>query len=574
MSVERISVVGYIGTLARAAAGVLQGRGHSVLLHDIRQSPGGTPTGNPTRILYLPFPPGMGRKEIERKPEDLNVLRSILGWALASGVRRFVLRSHAVAYGVSMKNPGLLDEGRNSLLPKESLDRRWLQAEEAVLSAAGTKDHAMSTAAVRLVSILDQEEGDPVTRMLLGKVTVCMAGYDPQLQFLSLSDASECLASAVCSDAPGVFNGSGPGTVPSKAALRASVPVRLPVNGALQKPLRTILWKSGIVELPGEALDRVKYNWTVSADKAAKELGFRARQTSSQALREFLRSQGRGRPGRIKEEYDEFGLNPEYIARRNWWFNFLCRIYWRAEAEGLENIPSEAPALLVANHRGFMPFDGVVHRHTILMAKRRHIRFLVIPSLFKFPFLSDFLVRQGGVVASQTNTQKLFARKDLVGIFPEGINGAFRMYKGAYRLGDMSRNHFAKMAIENGVPIIPSATIGHVEIFPILYKVHSSLVVRQTGWPFLPITPTFPLLPVPLPSKWHIRYLEPIPVNGYGSADAADPKAVNDLAARVVSVMQRNIDEMLGRRKHVFFGNIFDRPADRSRGIQPGVTRQ
>jgi 1-acyl-sn-glycerol-3-phosphate acyltransferase/nucleoside-diphosphate-sugar epimerase len=575
MTVEQISVVGHIGTLARAAAESLRGRGHSVSLLDIRQSVDKAPTGNPTRILYLPFPPGMGRKSVERKSQDLDSLRSILEWAVSSGVGRFVLRSHAVAYGISMKNPGLLDEGRNSLLPKGSLDRRWLEAEEAVFAAAGARARQdISAAAVRLVTILDPEEGDPVMRMLLGRMTFSMAGYDPQLQFLSLSDAAECLACAVCSDARGVFNGSGPGTVPAKAALRASVPLRVPINGALQKPFRTLLWKSGAADIPGEALDRVKYNWTVSPEKAAKELGFRARQTSSQALREFLKVRGRGTPGRIKDEYDEFGLNPEYIARLRWWFNFLCKVYWRVEVEGLENIPSEAPALLAANHRGFMPFDGVVHRNTILQAKNRHIRFLVIPSLFKFPFLSDFLVRQGGVVASQTNTQKLFARRDLVGVFPEGISGAFRMYKGAYRLGDMSRNHFAKMAIENGVPIIPSATIGHVEIFPILFKVRSSLVVQVTGWPFLPITPTFPLLPVPLPTKWHIRYLEPVPVSGYAVADAADPKAVNDLAARVVSVMQRNIDEMLSRRKHIFFGNIFDRPEDQARRIQPGVTRQ
>jgi 1-acyl-sn-glycerol-3-phosphate acyltransferase len=161
------------------------------------------------------------------------------------------------------------------------------------------------------------------------------------------------------------------------------------------------------------------------------------------------------------------------------------------------------------------------------------------------------------------NTQKLFARRELVGIFPEGIAGAFRMYRGAYKLGDMSRNAFARMAIENGVPIVPCATIGHVEIFPILAKVRSSLVVRLTGWPFLPITPTFPLLPVPLPTKWHIRYLEPIPVSGYSRSDAGNPQAVSELAARVRSVMQQNIDDMLARRKHIFFGKIFGpRPGD------------
>jgi 1-acyl-sn-glycerol-3-phosphate acyltransferase len=134
------------------------------------------------------------------------------------------------------------------------------------------------------------------------------------------------------------------------------------------------------------------------------------------------------------------------------------------------------------------------------------------------------------------------------------------MYKGAYQLGEMSRNAFAKMAIEHRVPIIPCATIGHVEIFPILFKVRSSLIVRVAGWPFLPITPTFPLLPIPLPTKWHIRYLEPVPIDGYAPSDALNPEAVHELARVTCEVMQRNIDDMLGRRKHIFFGNIFDGP--------------
>ncbi len=574
MTSERISIVGHIGTLARAAAECLRRRGHEISMLDINRQPGELAALRPTRILCFPYSPLMNRKSIARKDEDLSYLRSILETASSSGVERVVLRSHAVAYGISMKNPGLLDEGRVSLLPKASLDRRWLAAEQLVFSGPPGSPRQFSAASVRLVSILDREEGDPAARVFLNNVSVPLAGYDPQLQLLSLSDAAECLACATLASGEGIYNGSGPGTVPVKGALKAAVPLRIPVSGALQKPVRSLFWKAGLAELPGESFDRFKYNWTVSGEKAAKELGFVARKSSPQALRDYLELNRRGKPGRIREEYDEFGLDPHYLSRLKWWFNFLTKIYWRAEVEGLENIPSTEPALLVANHRGFMPFDGVVHRNTILGAKNRHIRFLVIPSLFKFPFLCDFLIKQGGVVASQTNTQKLFARKELVGIFPEGIAGAFRMYKGAYQLGDMSRNAFAKMAIENGVPLIPSATVGHVEIFPILFKVHSSMVVRFTGWPFLPITPTFPLLPVPLPTKWHIRYLEPVPVTGYSPSDAANPKAVNELASAVVSVMQRNIDEMLRRRKHIFFGNIFDSAQGTTQRIQPGVAQQ
>jgi len=573
MNVTRIVVAGYVGDLARATSEALLKRGYEVSLLPYPRLPEGAGGEGSSRILCIPFAPSMSRRALARKEEDLARLRSVLEWALRSAVRRVVLPSHAIAYGASMKNPGLLEEGRPTLLPKTSADRRWLEAENMLFSYSQPPSNPpqFSAAAIRLCTVLHPEEGDFAAKMLAGKTAVPMAGYDPQLQFMSLEDAAEALACALVADATGIFNAAAEGTVPIKAAVKAAVPVRIPVNGVIQKPIRTMLWRAGWTQYPGEAADRIKYNWTVSSRRAQDELGFRAQMTSSQALKQYLAKLGKGRPKRVKDGYDEFGLDIEYMRRWAWWFEFLRKVYWRAEIEGMEHIPTAEPALLTANHRGFMPFDGVIHRSAILEAKKRHIRFLVIPSLFKFPFLSDFLIKQGGVVASQTNANKLFARGELVGIFPEGINGAFRMFKGAYKIGEMSRNAFARMAIENGVPLIPAATIGHVEIFPILARVNSSFVVRHTGWPFLPITPTFPLLPIPLPTKWHIRYLEPVPISGYAPSDATNPKVVNELAETVRDVMQRNIDEMLRRRKHIFFGNIFDHRKDASRRDSAGT---
>jgi 1-acyl-sn-glycerol-3-phosphate acyltransferase len=276
-----------------------------------------------------------------------------------------------------------------------------------------------------------------------------------------------------------------------------------------------------------------------------------------EVLRDFLQAGNRGRADRLREHYDDFGLDTEYLDTWDPWFEFLRKVYWRLEVEGLEKLPVSGAGLLVPNHRGFMPFDGVMHRCTILKGRGRHVRFLTIPSLFKFPFLSDFLIKQGAVVASQQSTRRLTEKGELVGFFPEGIGGAFRMYKGAYQLGAFGRNAFAKLAIENQIPVIPAATIGHVEIFPILDKVRSSAVTRWTGWPFLPITPTFPFLPVPLPTKWHIRYLDPITVDHLRPEDSLNPRKVREFSREVKALLQKNIDEMLTRRKHLFFGNIF-----------------
>jgi hypothetical protein len=110
------------------------------------------------------------------------------------------------------------------------------------------------------------------------------------------------------------------------------------------------------------------------------------------------------------------------------------------------------------------------------------------------------------------------------------------------------------MAVENQAPVIPSAVIGHAEIFPIIGRIDSSLVVKELGWPYLPIAPMFPLAPIPLPSKWHVRVLEPVPLQGLKPPDAENDRLMKSFSEYVQHIVQTNIDDMLPRRKSIFWG--------------------
>jgi len=172
--------------------------------------------------------------------------------------------------------------------------------------------------------------------------------------------------------------------------------------------------------------------------------------------------------------------------------------------------------------------------------------------------LSNFLTKLGGVIASQENAARLFASGDLVGIFPEGIRGTFTPYKRTYKLRDFSKSAFAKIAIENQVPIVPCAVIGHAEIFPILGRIDSSFVTKEFGWPYLPVAPPFPLAPIPIPSKWHVRVLDPVGMQGLKPADAENIALVRDFSRHIQAIVQRNIDDMLPKRKSIFWGNVMN----------------
>jgi 1-acyl-sn-glycerol-3-phosphate acyltransferase len=265
-------------------------------------------------------------------------------------------------------------------------------------------------------------------------------------------------------------------------------------------------------------------------------------------------------------------MDPEYIERRGRdLFRFLHDVYWRVEVRGLEHVPRTGRAVLAGVHRGFMPFDGVMALHLLVRETGRYPRFLLHPTLVKFPFLSDFMARLGGVPACRENAERILAREGMVAIFPEGIRGAFTPYRRAYRLGRFGRDEYVRIALRSGAPIVPFVTVGSAEIFPIVGRLDWGWWKRLTEWPYFPIAPPFPLLPVPLPSKWHTRFLEPLDVaERHGPKDAEDPEVVRFLSREVRRRMADAIAGMLARRRSVFYGSVFERvPSQGTGGDRP-----
>ena len=81
-------------------------------------------------------------------------------------------------------------------------------------------------------------------------------------------------------------------------------------------------------------------------------------------------------------------------------------------------------------------------------------------------------------------------------------------------------------------------------------------LARILGVPYIPITPTFPLLGplglVPLPSKWLIAFGEPIETASFGPAAAEDPMLVFNLTDQVRENIQQSLYRLLMQRKGVF----------------------
>jgi 1-acyl-sn-glycerol-3-phosphate acyltransferase len=255
---------------------------------------------------------------------------------------------------------------------------------------------------------------------------------------------------------------------------------------------------------------------------------------------------------------DEFGMDRAYIARRGkTLFKFLCDYYWRVETKGLEHVPRQGPAILAGTHRGFMPWDGVMALHLVVGETGRVPRFLTHPGLLKFRIISNFVTRLGGVLACQENADRLLQSGELLGVYPEGVQGAFALYREAYQVRRFGHRDFVRMALRHRVPIIPFVNVGSAEALPVFAQIKWQFWIRHMNWPCLPIS-TFPLVPAPLPSKWHIQFLPPLhPEQQYGPEAADDDAVVRRISEGLRTQMQQAIDEILRRRRRVFWGSVF-----------------
>ncbi|MEZ4392537.1 MAG: lysophospholipid acyltransferase family protein [Polyangiales bacterium] len=258
------------------------------------------------------------------------------------------------------------------------------------------------------------------------------------------------------------------------------------------------------------------------------------------------------------EATDDFGLDPAYEARWRPAWEFLYDRWWRVEVEGIHHIPSEGPAALVANHGGAVPFDGVMLSTAVRREHpaQRQLRWLAEDFVFHMPFAGAFVNRIGAVRACQENAERLIRQGNLVALFPEGVKGIGKLYKDRYKLQRFGRGGHIKLAIRTRSPIIPVTIVGNEDTHPMLAG--SDRLAKLLGMPYVPITPTFPLLGplglLPLPAKWRIIFGEPIAVAHLPAEAADDELLVGRLNEKLRATIQDTLDRALRERVSVFKG--------------------
>ena len=256
---------------------------------------------------------------------------------------------------------------------------------------------------------------------------------------------------------------------------------------------------------------------------------------------------------------DEFGFDQHL---NNSVFLPLLRVFFnswfRVEVSGIENLPKTGAALVVANHAGVLPFDGLMASVAVhdKHPTNRDLRLLAADLVFDMPMLGQAARKAGHTMACTSDAHRLLAAGELTAVFPEGYKGLGKHFKDRYKLQRFGRGGFVAAALRTKAPIVPCSIVGSEEIYPMIADV--KLLARLFGLPYFPITPLFPLAGpaglVPLPSKWHIQFGEAIQTSDYDDAAADDPMVTFDLTDQVRETIQQTLYQLLANRRNMFLG--------------------
>ena len=236
----------------------------------------------------------------------------------------------------------------------------------------------------------------------------------------------------------------------------------------------------------------------------------------------------------------------------------LFQSWFRVEVSGVENLPDTGAALVVANHAGTLPFDGLmtqvaVHDHH---PAHRDLRLLAADLVFDLPMVGQAARKAGHTVACTADAHRLLANGELTAVFPEGFKGLGKPFSDRYKLQRFGRGGFVSAALRARAPIVPCSIVGSEEIYPMIADV--KLLARLLGLPYFPVTPLFPLAGpaglVPLPSKWHIQFGAPIDTADYDESAADDPMVTFELTDQVRETIQQTLYQLLAGRRNMFLG--------------------
>lgn len=235
------------------------------------------------------------------------------------------------------------------------------------------------------------------------------------------------------------------------------------------------------------------------------------------------------------------------------------RRFFDPEVRGLERMPDGA-ALIVANHNAgvLMPDVFILGDALFSGLGSRACPYALAHDLaFAWAPLREALEKLGAVRASPESAHLLFATGHKVLVYPGGDREVMRPYRHRHRIVFGPRRGYVRMALREGVPIVPVVTAGAHEAFMVLDDGgRIARALKADRWARVNVFPTVLSVPwgltvglpppyLPVPTRIVQEILEPIRFDRRGEEASRDDAYVERCHEQVVSAMQAALDRIV-----------------------------
>lgn len=240
--------------------------------------------------------------------------------------------------------------------------------------------------------------------------------------------------------------------------------------------------------------------------------------------------------------------------------------YYRAEVEGVENLTDRA-SLLVSTHNGSWTMPDL---YALYVAFWRRFGLetpafgMAHRAVFSIPGAGEAIAKVGALPASRDNARLVLSSGFPLLVCPGGDVDTLKPFAKRHQIMFGERRGFIRLAIEQGVPVVPVVSVGAHETMFILNDgtqfAETSSIARFFRVKSVPWAVVFPwglspagIFAVPLPSKVRVRVIAPIRLDVPRSA-ASDPEAVEACFELVRSTMQRELTDLASTRRFPVLG--------------------
>ena len=192
----------------------------------------------------------------------------------------------------------------------------------------------------------------------------------------------------------------------------------------------------------------------------------------------------------------------------------------RPYVSGLDTLPSDGRFLLVGNHTQFIGGEVLLIPHFVRRAIGTRVRPLADRRFAQQPgFGHDVMTAYGGVVGAPETARELMRHNETILVFPGGGREIAKFKGEEYLLNWRGRAGFARIAVENGYPIVPVGLVGGDDVYKslvtrdsLLGRLSRAVSTRMSGdadmaMPLMRgVGPTF----IPRPQRMYLQFGEPI----------------------------------------------------------------